>query len=319
MVLENYIAELLYRYNCVVVPGFGAFLTQTQSSVLDTDTRTVYPPTKMLSFNGQLTTNDGLLVSYVSGSEKTSYEDMLEKINGIAKEWLGRLQRLEKLELAGIGELWINGDGKIQFHPFEKINYLTSSFGLTPLPSSPVLRETLKEKAAVLEEKAPLAFTPEKRKEYSLRPYLKYAAIFLLAMATGLTGFRSYQESLNQEKLARQEAQQQISKKIQEATFFGNKPLELPTFTLDVISNKSTIEKKGMHHVIAGAFRFKANADKKIQQLGELGFAASYLGTNDFGLHMVAYSSHSDPKEALSALKHVRRAHSSDAWLKSVK
>ncbi len=317
MALEHYITELLYRYNCVVIPGFGAFLTQTKSSVLDTTTHTFSPPTKMLSFNEQLTSNDGLLVSYISKVEKTSYEAMSQKVDRVSEEWKTRLRNNEKLELPHIGELWLNESGKVQFQPYDQVNYLTSSFGFSSFPSSPILRENLKEHVVVLEQKVPFAFTPEKRKENSFRPYLKYAAVFLLALATGLTGFRSYQEVQNRKQLVRQEAQEQISKRIQEATFFSNRPMELPTFTLDVITKKGL--EKGTHHVIAGAFRFKANADKKIQQLNQLGFRASYLGTNTFGLHMVAYSSHNDPKEALEALKQVRRTHSSDAWLKSVK
>ncbi|WP_299533794.1 SPOR domain-containing protein [Ulvibacterium sp.] len=317
MALEHYITELLYRYTCVVIPGFGAFLTQTKSSVLDTDTHTLHPPTKMLSFNEQLTSNDGLLVSYISKVEKTSYEVMSQKVDHVSTEWKRRLRNNEKLELPHIGELWLNENSKVQFQPSAQVNYLTTSFGFSSLPSSPTLRENLKERVVVLEEKVPFAFTPEKRKEYSFRPYLKYAALFLLALATGLTGFRAYQEIQGQQQLVKEEAQQKISKQIQEATFFGNRPMELPTFTLDVIAKKDL--EKGTHHVIAGAFRVKANADRKIRQLNRLGFEASYLGANDFGLHMVAYSSHDDPKEALNALKHVRRTHSSDAWLKSIK
>ena len=37
MVLEHYISDLLYRYNCVVVPGFGAFLTQKNSAKIKYD------------------------------------------------------------------------------------------------------------------------------------------------------------------------------------------------------------------------------------------------------------------------------------------
>ena len=31
MQLATYISDLLYRYECVIIPGFGAFLTQYQS------------------------------------------------------------------------------------------------------------------------------------------------------------------------------------------------------------------------------------------------------------------------------------------------
>ena len=34
MTLELYIEELLYDYECVTVPGFGAFLTRSYNTVI---------------------------------------------------------------------------------------------------------------------------------------------------------------------------------------------------------------------------------------------------------------------------------------------
>ncbi|MEM9142257.1 MAG: SPOR domain-containing protein [Bacteroidota bacterium] len=320
MALESYISELLYRYDCVVLPGFGAFLTQIRPARIDETTHTAFPPTKTLAFNTQLTTNDGLLASYMGEVENATFEAMLETVHGIVEDWKIRLQNKERITLDGIGELWSNPEGKIQFQPSREINYLTSAFGLSSFGASKITREILKENVVELEQKAPFAFTPEKRKNKALRPYLHYAAVLLLAFATGLTGFQAYQKLQNNRQMAQQEAYELVSKQIQEATFFGNRPVELPTITLKVTSKTpSSIHQKGMHHIIAGAFRFRTNADKKIAQLQHLGYPAAYLGTNPFGLHMVTYSSHANSQEALKALKKVRRTHSKDAWLKSVK
>ncbi len=324
MGLEHYLNELLYRYNCVVVPGFGAFLTQKKSARLHKASSTFYPPTKVVSFNKQLTSNDGLLVSYIAQAEKKGYEAVLRSVNEVVDQWKTQLKNGDTLYFANLGELWRNEDGKIQFQPSEKVNYLTSSFGLTPFVSSPVTREVLKEQVVELEEKIPFTITPETRKEHSLRPYLKYAAIFLLALSTGLTGYKTYQNGLEREQLALEEAEEQVTKHIQEATFFDTTPLELPVLNLDVTTTeKETVKMpaKGqkIHHIIAGAFRFRKNADKKIRQLKRRGFEPSYIGTNKFGLHMVAYESYSDSKRALRALKAIKRGHSSDAWLKSVR
>ena len=38
MKIEQYISQLLYRYQCVTVPGFGAFLTDYQSAKIDEKT-----------------------------------------------------------------------------------------------------------------------------------------------------------------------------------------------------------------------------------------------------------------------------------------
>ena len=317
MALENYIAELLYRYNCVVVPGFGAFLTQVKSALIHEATNTFYPPTKLVSFNAQLTSNDGLLVSHMAEIEKLSYEKMLQKLESLTQAWKLQLNKGERLVLENIGELRLNEDKKIIFQPSDKVNYHSFSFGLAPFVSIPVTREILKEEVVELEERIPFIITPEEREKpvFSYRPYLKYAAIFLLALSTGLSGFRFYEETKNTQQLVRQEAEETVSEHIQEATFFDAVPLELPTLTLNVITKNKNVR---MHHIVAGAFRFKKNADKKIRQLKRRGFNPSYLGTNNFGLHMVAYDSFSDADKALQALRKIKRSQR-DAWLKSEK
>jgi hypothetical protein len=318
MVLEHYISDLLYRYNCVVVPGFGAFLSQLNSATINKSTNSFYPPSKTLSFNGQLTSNDGLLITHMAEIEKTSYEGMLQIVTEEVEVWEKKLHRGERLSFENIGELKFNAQGKIQFQPSYQVNHLTSSFGLSSFVSKPVTREALKKEVVALEEKVPFIITPEQRHESSstIRPYLKYAAIILLAFSTGLTGYRFYDETINNQQLVVEKAQEEVSKSIQEATFFDAVPLELPTLNLKVLTKAP----KGMHHIVAGVFRFKENADRKIRQLKRKGFdAATYFGTNKHGLHVVTYSSHSDTNEALRTLRQIKRTHSSDAWMKSVR
>jgi len=305
MVLERYISDLLYRYNCVVVPSFGAFLSQHKSAVLNKQTHSFYPPSKSLSFNNQLSSNDGLLVSHMAEVEKCTYEEMLQKVLNKVERWKRILDQGERLTLENIGDLKANKDGKILFQPSYQLNHLTSSFGLSSFVSAPITREVLKKEVAAIEEKVPFLITPERRKESSIRPYLKYAAVILLAISCGLTGYRLYNET-----------QEEVSKSIQEATFFDTAPLELPTLNLKVITKKPTV---AMHHIVAGAFRFRANADKKIRLLQRRGYEAAYIGTNKHGLHMVTYSSHSDVDEALRTLRKVKRTQSQDAWLLSIR
>ncbi len=81
MHLENYISDLLYRYDCVTIPEFGAFLTHRVSAKVHESTHAFYPPKKVVSFNEQLQHNDGLLASYITEVEKIPYEAALVKIN----------------------------------------------------------------------------------------------------------------------------------------------------------------------------------------------------------------------------------------------
>ncbi|MEO0572036.1 MAG: SPOR domain-containing protein [Bacteroidota bacterium] len=315
MRVEHFITELLYRYNCVVVPEFGAFLANTTSAHLDTKHQTIHPPTKKLSFNQQLTKNDGLLVSYISNAKNLPYEELLEEVIDVSNQWKVKLESGQSLFLEGIGKLWTGKEGKIQFLPEEGYNYLASSFGFSSFNAAPVVREKLKEEVEQLEEKVPFTFTPERRNAINQRSWLKYAAILLLLFATGASGYQFYKQNQEKQLLVRQNVQEQVSKHIQEATFFEGNPMELPTLNLNV-SKRPT---GPIHHVIAGAFRFKGNADKKIAQLKTQGYGASYLGTNKYGLHQVAFDSFSDSQEALAYLRKIKASVSSDAWMLSEK
>ena len=317
MSIEQYIQELLYRYNCVVVPGFGAFLTQVKSAFIQKSTNTFYPPSKEISFNEQLGSNDGLLVSYMANAENRSYEAMLEEVLEVSESWKKKMRLGNRLVLDKLGELWLNKEGKIQFQPENQVNYLTTSFGLASVVAPPVTREVLKEEVESLEEKIPFIITPEERKQgNAIRPLLKYAAVVLLALSAGITGFRFYEENLDKNQLARTRAQEIVNRNIEEATFFNAKPLELPAVVLPVAKKKKAVK---MHHIIAGAFRVRANADKKIRQLKAKGYKAAYLGVNPYGLHQVTYGSYEDPRQALEDLRQIRRKDSPDAWLLSVK
>ena len=51
MKTEKHIAALLYRHQCVTVPGFGAFLSEWQSAQISEGQNSFTPPRKLISFN----------------------------------------------------------------------------------------------------------------------------------------------------------------------------------------------------------------------------------------------------------------------------
>ncbi len=307
MQLETYISDLLYRYDCVTVPEFGAFLTHRVSAKIHDTTHAFYPPKKALSFNEQLQNNDGLLANYIADVEKVPYEVAVEKVAKQVKSIKSYLVEGETIAFENIGELLLNKEGKINFEPSLHINYLTDAFGLSQFTSQNITREVYKEEVKAIEEVIPLVVTPEKRKS---RSYLKYAAIALVALTIG--GFTASNYYVNQiethNQLAQEEANQQLEHKVQEATFVIDNPL--PAATLSV-EQKQT----GNYHIVAGAFRMEANSDKKVNQLRTQGYKARKIGANKYGLHEVVYASYSDRLEALQALRQIKHEHNRDAWL----
>ncbi len=307
MHLENYISDLLYRYDCVTIPEFGAFLTSRVSAKVHESTHAFYPPKKVLSFNEQLQHNDGLLASYITEIEKIPYEVALQKINKHVKSIKSYLVQGETLAFQNIGELMLNSEGKIIFAPSYHVNYLTDSFGLSQFTSAIVTREVYKEEVEAIEKVVPISITPEKRK--TARPFLKYAAVALIALTVG--GFVASNYFINEieqhNQLAQEEANTQLDARVQEATFIIENPLPAATLNVD--------KQTGKYHIVAGAYRVEDNSAKKVEQLTELGYKARMIGVNKYGLHEVVYASYQNSDEALKALRQIRREHNPAAWL----
>ena len=312
MALTNYISDLLYRYECVLVPEFGAFLTQKHTAKIDIATHVFLPPRKVISFNEQLKQNDGLLANHIAVSESCTYNEAVAKIADFVSNLKGKLVSGETVLIEKIGHFSLNIESKVQFSPLEEVNYLTSAFGLQSIYKSPVLREVYKEEVAILEEKAPIAFIPETR-ERKKRSYLKYAAVAVVTL--GLSGMlgKGYSVKMDQVNASNDEVSSEVGRIVYErASFFSINPIEVPEVIFNVAVEK---EQVGNYHIIAGAYRFEENADKKITQLEEQGFSARKIGQNKYGLHQVVYASLETRKEAIVALKKVKKEHNSGAWL----
>ena len=305
MQLETYISDLLYRYECVTIPEFGSFLTQRVSATIDDATNTFYAPKKVLSFNEQIQQNDGLLAHYIADIEKIPFEVANKKIAKRVKLLKSYLTQGETLTFKNIGEIVFNKEGKILFEPTYHLNYLTDAFGLSQFVTPTVTREEHKEVVKEIEKVIPITITPEKRKT---KPYLKYAAVALIALTLGGFGASKFYVDQIEEhnQLAQEEAAQQLDTKIQQATFNLN---PLPAITLNV--TKQT----GNYHIVAGAFRVEENCDKKVKQLKADGFSARKIGANKYGLHQVAYATYEGRLDALKALRSIKKTHNSDAWL----
>ena len=307
MKIEQYISQLLFRYQCVTVPGFGAFLTEFQSAQLDENSHSFYPPKKMVSFNPFIKNNDGLLANHLAQAEKISYEIAVNSIQNEVSHWKTKIQELGSFSVKNVGDFSLNSENNIVFVPTDQINYLTASFGLSSFVSPAVKREVYKEEVEQLEEKAPVIFTPEKRRNYSV---LKYAAVFLLSAGiTGTVGYKYYENKIVQETLiVETNVQKKVNQKIQEATFYISNPLPAVTLTVP--------EEKLPYSVVAGAFRIESNAEEKYQRLLELGFKkAKRLAPNKHGLFPVVYGSYSTYSEAHEAMKNIKKLDTKDAWL----
>jgi nucleoid DNA-binding protein len=304
MAIANYIHDLLYRYECVILPGFGAFITQQHSAGIHPSNGEFFPPRKTVSFNRQLIKNDGLLANYIMEAEKVSYNNALEQIEQFVQDLELVLEKNKTVNFQNVGSFSLTEGEKLQFEPAAQMNFMKEAFGLDSFKRNAVSREVYKQQAQEIEEKAPVAFTPERR----ANRWLKYAAVGLVAIGlSGAAGLNIYSDLVNEHNIAEQQkAASQLENKIQQATFVIDNPL--PAVTLKV--SKQT----GNYHIVTGAFREAENAAKAVEELKAQGFKARQIGENRFGLHQVISSSHETRREATNELYRVKK-NNPGAWL----
>lgn len=303
MNLANYISDLLYRYECVIVPNFGGFVTNNKSAKIDLANNSIQAPYKQITFNTHLKNNDGLLANYIASVDKISYPRALNYIKIEIEAWQKKLTD-GGLELQNIGTISFV-ENQLIFEPQLKINYLTSSFGLNTVAGHEIKREIYKKQVEKLEEKAPIIFSPERKKAPN---YLKYAAIFIIGLSVVGFGGKLYKDSQNQQIIvAAQQQQKDIEQKIESATFVISK--SLPTLKLEIDKQRKNF------HVIAGAFRFPENAHRKVNQLLSKGYDARILGINKWNLSVVSYGSFSTREEAYKNLAKIKNNVEKDAWM----
>ena len=311
MRLDPYISDLLYRYECVTIPEFGAFLTQRKGAQVHHTTHAFYPPSKVVSFNSQLTSNDGLLVKYIADVTEKGYEETLQKVHAEVASWKQQLESSEIISLDRIGDLSLNAEGKLQFEPSYQVNYLTASFGLSSFVSTEidrVVKETNKEvEIAAVEETETEVIPMPAGDERTFRFPWKYAAAAAIILSASFFGFREYQ---SQQQIAEQtKAQKSINSYIQQATFFNANPVELPSITLQVAKEVQN------YHIVAGAFRIEENAHTKVEELKANGYDAELIGKNRYGLHQVSFASYATRAEATDALAKIKETVAPEAWL----
>ena len=128
MQITALIKELLYQYECVTIPQFGAFLTRAFEAKVD-PSGLFFPPRKEVYFNQLLIANDGVLAHHIAQKENFSYEYSLRLVEKEVSSWKKRLQT-QTIRFPGIGEIRLNKEKKIEFIPWGKVNFDLKSFGL---------------------------------------------------------------------------------------------------------------------------------------------------------------------------------------------
>lgn len=136
----EHIEYLMLSNDCVVVPGFGAFIAQYTSSNNCAQNSTFTSPKRSISFNASINHNDGLLANSIAKKASIPYAEALKQIEKSTTICRQALSDDSEVPFGRLGFFISNAEGHIEFIPFHHELANDDFFGLQSF-SFPTLAE----------------------------------------------------------------------------------------------------------------------------------------------------------------------------------
>jgi len=127
-----HIAYLLTQYECVIVPGLGAFVVSLSSREKTGGEKMLSPPENFLGFNSEIKHNDGLLANSIAQEMKSSYREATLLIEQYVRDILLRLNDGKKVDIPWVGSLSLKNNKKI-FQSEKTLSCNASNYGLNAI------------------------------------------------------------------------------------------------------------------------------------------------------------------------------------------
>lgn len=321
MNIEKHLSGLLAEQDCVIVPGFGGFITNYIPAGINPVTHVFTPPSRQVAFNARLRNNDGILANHLVRSLDITYAEAVAFIEKLSVEWVNILNKGDKVIIQGIGLIFSDKENNLQFIPEGNINLLDDAFGLTSFSSLPIQKLGTLQKSS--EKRIRTNAVSSARK---LPSSLKWAVVLLpLAALSFWSAFNTNKVTNLYHNVASVIPSPAESSSTKTAAPFAvnipaaenNAEVIVPETVVeaDVIATPEAVKVENNYFIIAGAFGVKENADNLVESLKAKGYDASIAGQNRNGLFRVSIEGFSEMEIALQKTEEMRKGDFPGAWL----
>lgn len=319
--ITKYISELLHLYECIILPDFGAFITNYKSASINKVNNTIAPPSKELLFNANLKHNDGLLVNHISVREKISQSEARIALDSFIKDLKYRLSKGEKIHLEQIGSFFFDQHFNIHFEPYFTTNYLVDSFGFSALKlPSPIL-------GAYIEPTQTIYMDHLNKRRILLRAAAVTIPVLLAISAIQFRSGVFNNKALNYstlnpvENVMEKETTEnknlpldtaKVEKVVDEMT----KPQNALFYTEEKVKEEIKPAAKGRYYLIAGSFLDTIHANYLKRSLINEGYSSSDVLSTPDGKYRVTFNVYDDKFQALQELTRIRKEkNDKSVWL----
>jgi hypothetical protein len=330
--VEQYISELLFEHDCVIIPAFGGFVARAATAYFAKTGNILLPPSKSIVFNKNLANNDGLLAGYIMQKENATYQQATVIIENFVNHCKQQLETQKRFELNGLGVLYKSAENTILFEQDNRVNHNINAFGLPAVSAIKLVKEekvVIPVKPNLQYRTTPVPKTPAKKpiRRIAIAAVMAFCIISLLFLVTKqnplnsvmatLSPFKGNSTTLTETKI--NNATKPIVAKIEKEAVVIK-----PTVTPDTVSvDKTSVVKatevisewyKQPYQIVVGCFAVKQNAYKLINQLEQQNLQASIAGQNAKNLYVVSVAGYADESSARKKLLQIKEQYTS-AWL----
>ncbi len=323
---------MLQFNECVTIPEFGAFVVNPASAQIDMAKNRFTPPGKKLSFNKNITTNDGLLANALSINEGISYQDAVVYLKGFVHEVKEDLKTKNVFEFHHLGSFYLSGDNILKFEA--GVIEAFDSFGLDQFHLTPLASQLNQGKEAIIAH--PETLNPEiqyieKTGTFgklgwglALIPVMAYLA-WVPSNSGLLNSERDFQLS-NLNPFKTTPCEEYVPRQVGLTdidlvdTGLLNEDFNEVDYQFAVVESTNVVLEERIkmfafkYQLIGGCFSDKSNAARLVSKLQDQGYEAKIFDKKG-GLYRVTYGGFATQKEARIALKKVQANTNASAWL----
>ncbi len=178
----DHIEYLITRYDCVIVPGWGAFIANYDASSYDAEAGVMSRPRRSIGFNASVSHSDGLLAHSMMRREGMDYNEAMKYIADSVTTFRQQLAMDSEVSMGRLGYFRRNEGRFIEFVPFYRGNGSDQFYGLDDMAIKDVA--TLERDAAMAEE-MPAAIVPQERNLF-VRKAVRAAASVAVLIGLGV-------------------------------------------------------------------------------------------------------------------------------------
>lgn len=300
MNLENYIKMLFSDQEIVIVPELGAFLVAKDETLGTTG----------ITFNPDMTVNDGLLSGIISRYESISEEEALLKIESFVAKILKEVSQNKSYSIDEFGKFYYDWKNSIGFDLDEEVaNILQnkeSDEGSETIISDKNIDSENTEENEELET--------EKKKGFKLMPILFIIIPILIVGTIATLIFTkkldvSFITNMLTKKEVVEEEEEPVTEETTTETITEAPANPAPSKS---VSSAGSAE-KGRYYVIAGGFSSEENAQKYAQTInsGEV----KVLAPSNNNLYRVSLFDSDNFKDANAKVQELNSSYNNSLWV----